>query len=352
MNYFDAPTVHKIRSLAVKAEETKRIPDKWLKIIYKKKLFKLFIPEKDGGLMLPLPQALRVFDDAAYINGNFAWAITIGSGGGYFYAFMKPEIAKKIFRCPKSVIAGGGKPAEKVKKVKKGYKVSGKWQYASGASYATTFTANIKTEKNKVIAVILEPKQIEITQDWNAMGMKATESHSVIAEDAFIPNKMTFDLAETKLFYEHPFYHYPFLQFAETSFAALSLGLGHHFFAEAHTMLKENKRNWSVIEGRYAFVKRLLEKKEIEFNKICEQFYKTVDISWKEILKNKTLSDKSQKAVSTISKKASRVVLNNMDAVMQYLGMSAVMENSTINKIWRDTHTVCHHVLLVPYEVV
>ena len=352
MNYFDTTTAHKIRSFSAKAEEWKQIPKEWLKVIYSEKLFKLFVPKKDGGRMLPLPEALRLFDEAAFIDGNFAWAITIGSGGGYFYAFMKPEIAKKVFKDAKSVIAGGGKPADKVKKVNGGYKVNGKWQYASGASYATTFTANIKTEKNKVIAVILEPKQIRINQDWNAMGMKATESHSVNAEDAFVSNEMTFDLAETKLFYEHPFYHYPFLQFAETSFAALSLGLGRHFFEEAYTMLKENKKNWSVIEGRYAFVKRLVEKKEIEFNKICEQFYKTFDTSWKEILKNKTLSDKTKKAVSTISKKASRVVLHDMDAVIQYLGMSAVMEASVINKIWRDTHTVCHHVLLVPYEVV
>jgi alkylation response protein AidB-like acyl-CoA dehydrogenase len=265
---------------------------------------------------------------------------------------MKPEIAKKVFKDPKSVIAGGGKPAERVEKIKNGYKVSGKWQYASGSSYATTFTANIKPQKKKVIAVILDPKQIRIDEDWNAIGMKATESHSVSSKEAFVSNEMTFDLTETKLFYEHPFYHYPFLQFAEVSFAALSLGLGRHFFAETRIMLKENKKNWSVIEDRYLFVKSLVEKKEDELNKTREQFYKIVDASWKETLKNKTLSDNTKKAVSRISKNASRVVLNNMDAVIQYMGMSAVMENSTINKIWRDTHTVCHHVLLVPYEVI
>jgi indole-3-acetate monooxygenase len=352
MNFFDTTTVNKIRSLSAKAEETKQIPKEWLKLIYSEKLFKLFVPEKDGGLMLPLPEALRLFDEAAFIDGNFAWAITIGSGGGYFYAFMKPEIARKVFKDARAVIAGGGKPADKVQKIKEGYRVSGKWQYASGASYATTFTASIKTEKNKIIAVILEPKQVRINQDWNAMGMKATESHSVSANSAIISTGMTFDLASSKLFYEHPFYHYPFLQFAETSFAALTLGLGRHFFAEAHTMLKENKKNWSVIEGRYAFVKTLLDKKEMELNKVSDQFYKTIDASWKGIVKNNTLSDKTKKAVSAISKKSSRVVLNNVDAVIQYLGMSAVMEDSVINKIWRDTHTVCHHVLLVPYEAV
>jgi len=62
-----------------------------------------------------------------------------------------------------------------------------------------------------------------------------------------------------------------------------------------------------------------------------------------------SLNSKTQKQVSDISKKSSRVVLNSMDTVMQYMGMNAVMEDSVINKIWRDTQTACHHVLLIPY---
>jgi alkylation response protein AidB-like acyl-CoA dehydrogenase len=350
MNFFDKTTIHSIRSHSAKADELKKIPKEWLKLIYAKKYFKLFVPEQDGGLMMPLPQALHLFDQAAFIDGNFGWAITIGSGGGYFYSYMQPDTAKKVFKGTHSVIAGGGKPARQVQKVKGGYKVTGHWQYASGASYATSFTANAQLEKNKVLAVTFDAKQVSIKEDWNAIGMKATESNSFSTENAFVANEMVFDLASTKLFYEHPFYHYPFLQFAETSFAALSLGLCRHFFDEVNTLLKENKKNWSVIKGRYEFVKSLVAKKESEFNKTSNQFYKIADASWEEILKNGKLSSKTQKQVSDVSKRSSRVVLNCMDTIIQYMGMGAVMENSSINKIWKDAHTACQHVLLIPYN--
>jgi len=350
MNFFDKTTIHNIRSHSARADEFKRIPNEWLKLIYEKKYFKLFVPVKDGGLMMPLPQALRLFDEAANIDGNFGWAITIGSGGGYFYAYMQPDTAKKVFKGARSVIAGGGKPAQQVQKVKGGYKVTGQWQYASGASYATSFTANAQLEKNKVIAVTFAAKQASIKEDWNAIGMKATESNSFSTENAFVANEMVFNLASTKLFYEHPLYHYPFLQFAEASFAALSLGLGRHFFEEANILLNENKKNWSVIKGRYEFVKLFVSKKESEFNKTSNQFYKIADASWGEILKNGKLSNKTQKQVSEVSKRSSRFVLNGMDAVIQYMGMGAVMENSAVNKIWRDAHTACQHVLLIPYS--
>jgi alkylation response protein AidB-like acyl-CoA dehydrogenase len=352
MKFFEKEIVNKIRSQSQQAEEARAIPSEWLKYIYQKKYFKLFVPKKDDGLMMPLPQALRLFDEAGCVDGNLGWAITIGSGGGYFYAYMPNETASKVFKGNKSVIAGSGAPTGIAKKVKGGYKVTGNWKYCSGAPYATSFTANVIIEGKEIKAFTFEPKQVKIHKDWNAFGMKATESHSYSVKDVFVPASMTFDLSITKLFYEHPFYHFPFLQFAELSFAALSLGLCRHFFEEANNILKENKKMWYKTKGRYEFVKQLISEKEALFNTASEKFYKLADASWKEMMKNKKLSAKTQIRVSNMSKRSSRVVLDCVDVVIQYLGMNAMMDDSAINRIWRDTHTACQHVLLVPFAKV
>lgn len=349
MKYFTSKEIETVRALSAKAEESKRIPKEWLKIIYDKKLFKLFVPKKSSGLMMPLPDALRVFEEAACIDGNFGWAITIGSGGGYFYAFMKPDIASKVFDKPTAVIAGSGVQGIG-KAVKGGYKVSGYWNFCSGSSYATSFTANVLVDKD-TFACILKPEQVNIHNDWNAFGMKATESNSINAKDALVTADMTFDLT-SKLYFEHPFYHYPFLQFAETSFAAVSLGLCRHFFEEANEMIEGSKKYWSAVSSRYNFVKNIVLENETYFEKASAQFYKVADASWQELLKKGELSDTTQNNVSEISRKTSRIVLASIDAVIQYLGMNAIMEDTAINRIWRDTHTVCQHILLVPFNKV
>jgi alkylation response protein AidB-like acyl-CoA dehydrogenase len=354
MQFFDKASIDKIRGQALLAEQSGEMPKEWLNILYKKNYFKLFIPKQDNGLMMPLPQALRLFDEAGYIDGNLGWAITIGSGGGFFYAYMQPEIASKVFKGKKSLIAGSGAPTGTAKKVKGGYKVTGSWRYCSGAPFATSFTANvIINDKTKEIrAFIFEPKQVKIQKDWNAFGMKATESHSIVVKDAFVPEAMTFDLSITDLFYNHINYQYPFLQFAELSFASLTLGLCRHFMEEANNMLKENKKTWSLAEGRMEFVKNIIKEKENNFTKASTDFYKLADASWKEMEKNGKLSAKTQNQVSITSKKTSRIVLDCVDTVIQYMGMNAMMENSTINRVWRDTHTCCQHILLVPFAKV
>jgi alkylation response protein AidB-like acyl-CoA dehydrogenase len=267
---------------------------------------------------------------------------------------MQPQTAGKVFSGNRSLIAGSGAPTGVARQVKGGYRVTGNWWYCSGIPYATSYTANvfINNKRERLKAFTFEPKQAKIHKDWNAFGMKATESHSFSVKDVFVPEEMTFDLSITDLFYKHPIYSYPFLQFAETSFASLSLGLCRHFFEEANTMLKENRKTWSFNEGRMEFVKKMIEMKEKELNNASAGFYKIADASWKEIVKQNRLSAKTQSEISKTSKRASRVVLDCVDTVIQYLGMNAVMERSTINRVWRDTHTACHHILLVPFAEV
>lgn len=341
--------VEAIRKLSAIADNKKAIPKEWLKIIYAKKLFKLFVPKESGGLMLPLPDALKVFDQAGQIDGNFGWAITIGSGGGYFYGYMKPEVAAKVFNNPKAVIAGSGALTAMSDKVNGGYSVNGSWAYCSGAPYATSFTANALIGKGKWRSFIFEPTQVDVYKDWNAFGLRATESYGISVNDVFVPDEMTFDLLG-KTSYRHVLYSYPFLQFAELSFAALTIGLCRHFFEEAHNIMFTQKIKWGKTQGRYLFVKRLVSRNEKEFESVSEEFYDMVEVSWKEMKRKGKISAETQMAVSEVSKRTSRVVLSSIDNVMQYMGMGAVMETSTINRIWRDTHTACQHILLVPFN--
>src|SRR4029077_19701828 len=124
-----------------------------------------------------------------------------------------------------------------------------------------------------------------IHHDWNAIGMKATESHTISVDNVFVPNEMTFDLSISEPIYKHPFYKYPFLQFAETSFAALTIGLGRHFIEEAKNMSLQNKSNWASIPGRYEFVKKCISQNEKAFLKEVKSFYTIAEKSWDELTK-------------------------------------------------------------------
>jgi hypothetical protein len=174
--------------------------------------------------------------------------------------------------------------------------------------------------------------------------MRATESYSFKVQKAFVPHEMTFDMSKPP-FYKDSIYLYPFLQFAETSFASLVLGLGRHFMEEAYNIVKGYSR---TSKERYKFVKPLVDNAHGNIGKASDEFYAVADASWRLMKVKGVLDGKMQEKVSKISKQTSTIVLRNAGGLIQYLGMQAIMEDSSINRVWRDLHTACQHVLLVP----
>jgi alkylation response protein AidB-like acyl-CoA dehydrogenase len=196
------------------------------------------------------------------------------------------------------------------------------------------------------------PEQISIIEDWGAFGMKGTGSHSIKVKNAFVPAEMTFNLNQPALqFSEYLLYRFPFFQFAETSFAAVALGVTNHFLKEAFTALEQNRqRRKDDTSERYLFIRQKFEMAQQQYLQQRTNFYEAINQSWQELTETKTLSETAQKTVSKNSKKVARVCIQTVQEMLPYLGMAAVTETTLINQLFRDLHTVCQHTVLVSYE--
>ncbi|MCE5170454.1 acyl-CoA dehydrogenase [Paenibacillus profundus] len=354
---FTVEEIETIRSQALAMETSGKLPQIFLDWIYERGLFKLFVPEQLEGHMTPLPEALKRFEHASWINGSFGWLITIGSGGGFFAPFVSPSVARAVFASPQAVVAGSGHPSGTAQKVDGGYIVSGRWKFCSGSTHATVFTANCtvdtgdSSETPQIRSFIFWPNQVEIIKDWKAFGLKATESHSIVVNELFVPDELTFDISQPAGSYGDPVYTYPFLPFAEASFAAVSIGLSRHFLDEAKLILERNKEVWeSSSVNRYAAVQAKIDKMDALLARSVTQFYDVIEESWTRHVNGLPLSEEESMRLSRQCKESGSVALSCADSIFPYMGIHAVMEDTTINQIFRDLHTVCHHSLLVAFE--
>lgn len=376
MNHFTDEEIRIIRDQALTIEQEGKLPQQLLQWIYERGLFKLFIPAELQGNMTELPEALKWFEHTSWINGSFGWLVTIGSGGGFFAPFMTPEVAKDAYTRKDAVVAGSGHPSGTAVKVEDGYRVSGRWKFCSGSTYATVFTANCSvkdqpepdavvesegistelsvkvTETEPVIrSFVFWPDEVEIVQDWNAFGLKATESHSIVVHDVFVPDERTFSIIEPNGLYDNPIYSYPFLPFAEASFAAVSIGLATHFLEEARNIVERNRTAWeNASVNRYDSVSNKINIQNELLTEAVSAFYQAIEQSWNEHTQGKVLTDTDVQEVSFRCKEAGHAALSSANALFPYLGIHAVMEDAPINQIYRDLQTVCHHSLLVKFD--
>ena len=304
-----------IRDTALEAEKLKRLHPSQLKIILEQKWFQLFIPKIYGGLELGLPEALRLEEALAWADGSIGWTVTLCCGAGWFVGFLDPEIVSRVFNGPMVCIAGSGKAAGIAKRVGDDYEITGYWDNATGANYATAFTANcvVETEGEQTMQPFLFLRdEVTIHQNWNSMGMIATGSHSFEVSRLRVKNNRGFHIGGEYAKLPHPVYQYPFLAFAETTLAVNMSGMAMRFL-DLCAMLP----NWENAREKLEDARR--------------KFYESVPL-----LKNISLA--SRKLAST-----ARQVVNDL---YPCCGLRAADPDTEINRIWRNIHTAGQHSLL------
>lgn len=336
-----------IKERGLEIEQLGHLPKDILETIYEQKLFKLFTPKELGGKDLNLMEGMKVFQEMSALDGNLGWLVTIGTGGNAFIPTFNQDICKKIFSPRNAVIAGSGYPTGIAMQMEGGYRVTGQWKYCSGADYATTFTMNcfvehegIKTDQ--IISCSVDRDHVEIHQDWCAMGLKATASHTISVQNAWVPQEATFQLGAFRNSYGSFVHSFPFGTFAEASFLSVCLGITENFLEEISIITEK------ISAERIGSLHSLLMQQQQNFNQLEEQFYTILTQYWERHNAGQNLTDEELLRFSQISKDSAATCIDIANSFIRNLGMEAITETSSINRIWRNLYTAAQHGFLTP----
>ncbi|SFB38024.1 acyl-CoA dehydrogenase family protein [Algoriphagus aquimarinus] len=344
--------------LAAKAEKLGCLPDEWLTQIYAEKWFKLFVPKDLGGRGCTLPEALKIEEKLARLDGSLGWTVTLCAGAAWFVGYMDESLRKDIFPDEKLCLAGSGFVGGKANKVGENYLISGSWTYASGALHATHLTANCEIsedgkalldEKGKPVikAFLLDRKDVEILDGWNYMGMIATGSHAFRCESLSVPLNRCFEILPEKAQLTAPVYQYPFHQFAEATLAANILGITKHLKDLIEQSFWKRNEYRKYDEKHLNYFTELLNKQNKKLQKVQDDFYRQVNTSWDELEKNGKISDSRLKKISKVSRKLTQKCRSINGKLYPFSGLEAAKTHTELNRVWRDFNTVGQHALLI-----
>ena len=180
--------VPQIRNLARRTETLRRIPEETVQDLRAAGALRAAQPERYGGLGLPFD---AVFDVAAELGrgcGSTAWCYSIWASHNWL-AGMFPEQAQEEYwanGCD-SLSSTSFNPARgRVEQAQGGYRVSGKWDFASGVDAADWML--IVGNCDDVALMLMLPKTDYAVQDtWFVSGLLGTGSKDVVVNDVFVP---------------------------------------------------------------------------------------------------------------------------------------------------------------------
>lgn len=292
-----------------------------LDIIYRKKLFKSFLPKELNGLSYSIHETLDLIKTCSYVNGSLGWLIQIGNGGNYFASNFPKEQSIQLFSSQKAVIAGSGSINGTVERVNNGWRINGKWKYCSGSEYATLFTFCIEID-GEIWAVIAEKEQVIVHQDWNTFGMKATSTNTIELKNQFIKKEQLFKVDRQLSWEDYPIFKLPFLIYAQVFFV-------HNLYGMLDRLGDESQSDDLKRE-----TKQLLASSIKEHQSILESVEKNPIID--EITQNHFMN-RYKKQVTNIQNQALKL--------FSAKSIDAVYENNISGIFFRDILTVCQHKL-------
>ena len=168
----------------------------------------IFAGEEIGGAQLSPTHGLELLEAITYYSGAAGWISMVHACIGAMSAAFLPDSAIARLFAPDSEnrFSGQGTPTGMLKKVEGGYRLNGRWSYASGIHHATfTHSAALlddgngnpaKDEQGDVIVLCAHAPvgEHELIGNWDVLGLNATGSIDYAAKDIFIPDDMVFPI--------------------------------------------------------------------------------------------------------------------------------------------------------------
>ncbi len=325
----------RVRKVAAAAEKLGWLHPDMLALAFERRWFRALVPKRYGGLALPLPAMVRLEEGLSWADGSLGWTVTLCGGAGWFAGFFPFSSFPALFGDPALCLAGSGTASGRAVVVDGGYRVSGRWPYASGAAHATAFTANCVIYEGGIPIIeagapLVRPflflrEEVAVDHDWNAVGLVATGSHGFAIKDLVVPAGRAFRIAAEAAVDDDPLYRYPFIPLAEATLAVNSSGMARHFLDCCAEM---------GVGGPD------LEAASLALEERRRIFYSELDQSWEQG------GQGSSEGVSLASKELAAAALYWVDKLYPKAGLGAARVDSDINRVWRDLHTASQHPLL------
>jgi indole-3-acetate monooxygenase len=345
-----------IRAHAEVLEEG-RIPPPLVEALYDAGVFKAMLPREVGGLEAEPVEWLQLIEELARINASVGWLAFIQSGVGL--TFLDPERFERFRQR-----AGGrlivamslGRMAGKAVRVEGGYRISGRWPFASGSPFATWLggmSVVCDEDGSPIVAADGQPQrllaiwpasQARLIDTWDGLGLRGTGSGDFEISDLFVPADQV-----NPGFYSAPVYDralFRMKEMPEVGHAAHSLGVASaalaSFVGAVNTRpLPGSTRHMAM--GHMQAHQIAFARADVLIRAARALLYETVRAAYEDAKANPELALELRVRLREANIFTVRAAKEAVGLIFEMAGSSAVYRGRPIEQAFRDINTAANH---------
>jgi alkylation response protein AidB-like acyl-CoA dehydrogenase len=325
---------------------------------------RLLAPTALGGLAAHPATLVDVIATIAAGDPSAGWVAAIGLGANHFSGYVAQSAACELYTDLSRTGCGAFAPSARGVTTPDGYRVTGRWPFASGCQHAAVQTSGMivcDERGTPVIGVdgmpvqrlaVIPTDRLRILETWDTVGLRGTGSHDTVAEDLLVPHEHTIGFA-TDPWPGDPLFRLPLFSVLAPCLASAALGTAR----AALDGLEEQAREAAVApprpgpRPRFAddpFSQRDLGRAEVRLRSAHSFLIDLLDRNDQCVRAGDEIPRVETALVGLTCGEAMRAAAHAIDVACRISGSASVRTGSPLERARRDIDTMRKHVLFSP----
>jgi len=351
-----------IAPLAARIEEGRRLPQAAVDALAGAGAFKLLVPKVYGGSQAHPATFVAVVEQIATADGSAGWCTMIGATSGLMSVHLDDALAREIYAPADSVTCGVFAPMGRAIRTADGYRVSGRWPFASGCEHSSwrmggAIVMNeagggpaelLPSGAPDVRSMLFRADETKIIDTWDTSGLRGSGSHDLEVTDVLVPHERTFSLLSGRP--KHAGYTFPFFGVLASGVAAVGLGVARAALDAFVVMARSKTPPGSKRTlAHHELVQQAVAKAEARLRAARAFLYEAIEEAGAGTdAPTVEVRARLRLAASHAASEAAAVTA----IVYEAGGGSAIYAKSPLQRHFRDAHVVTHHIMVNPGSAV
>ena len=346
--------------LAPEAERARALSEPLVAALAAAGLFRLCVPAAAGGLEAHPSTLTAAVEALAAGDAATGWCVAVAATSGLLAGYLPRESARAIFGGPASMVAGVFAPRGRATRERDGFRVSGRWPFASGCEHAGWLMGGCVVDDGGVprtlpggmpdVRLVLAPAEAFTIHDtWHVMGLRATGSHDIELAGVHVPRERSASVFSDRPVEAGPLYAFPLFGLLALAISAVNLGIargalddlvalagakvpagGRRTLAERATVQAEVARAEAALRAARA----LLEE--------------SIGVAWDGAVADGSVDAHRRAGLRLAATHATETGMRATETAYRLGGGAALYESSALQRRLRDAHAATQHMLVAP----
>ena len=356
-----APVVEKWRDAG---EQERHMPRPLFEALRDAGIFRMSVLKAVGGSEVDEETVLQAIEELARQDGSVGWNVMIASNAAIAASYLPAATLREVY-CggPNTVIAGALLPQGTAIPVPGGFRLTGRWTFASGCHQADWMagsstvmaqgTPRLRPDGRSDLRTFFLPVgDCEILDTWHTTGLRGTGSHDWQVADVFVPEERSFPVLRDGPSEPGILSARDFGAYAGPRVAAVALGIARDAI-DAFTALAMTKipvLATSTLATQHTTHERV-GRAEALLRAGRAFLYETV----RELPYSPTyadaLSDDLRARIRLASAHAAQSAAEAVDLMCNAAGTTAIYMSTRLERCFRDVHVATQHAVVAPSNI-